>query len=80
MPVVIVSALLDLPAGSRLAYIVNDDERRGELAAAEIARLIHGRGKIALAGLARYSPGVIRRPRSALKGRAHQLGDQTGWL
>jgi len=40
LPVVIVSAPLDLPAGSRLGYIVNDDEKMGELAAAEIARLI----------------------------------------
>ena len=49
LPVVVVAEPLDLPAGPKLGYIVNDDERMGELAAAEIARLIHGRGSIAVA-------------------------------
>ena len=65
LPVVVVSAQLDLPAGDRLTYIVNDDEKMGELAAEEVARLIHGKGAIALVGLARYGPGVARRVRSA---------------
>jgi ribose transport system substrate-binding protein len=65
LPVVVVSAQLDLPASSKLGYIVNDDEKMGELAAAELARLIHGRGSIALVGLARYAPGVASRVRSA---------------
>lgn len=65
LPVVVVSSQLDLPASSRLGYIVNDDEKMGELAAAEVARLIRGRGSIALVGLARYSPGVASRVRSA---------------
>jgi ribose transport system substrate-binding protein len=63
--VVIVSADLDLPASSKLTYIVNDDEKMGELAAAELARLIHGKGDIALIGLARFAPGVTRRVRAA---------------
>jgi ribose transport system substrate-binding protein len=65
LPVVIVSAPLDLPASSKLGYVVNDDEQMGELAAAEIARLIHGKGSIALAGLSRNAPGVTRRARGA---------------
>jgi ribose transport system substrate-binding protein len=65
LPVVVVSAQLDLPPGGKLGYIVNDDEKMGELAAAEVAKLIHGRGSIALVGLARYAPGVARRVRSA---------------
>ena len=65
LPVVIVAALLDLPANSKLGYIVNDDEKMGELGAAEIARLMHGRGSIALVGLARYAPGVTQRVRGA---------------
>lgn len=65
LPVVIVSADLDLPASSKLAYIVNDDEKMGELAAAELARIIHGRGDIALIGLARFAPGITRRVRAA---------------
>lgn len=65
LTVVIVSAQLDLPAGNKLAYIVNDDEKMGELAAAEIARLIDGKGSIALVGITRSAPGVIRRVRGA---------------
>jgi ribose transport system substrate-binding protein len=65
LPVVVVSAMLDIPAGSKLGYIVNDDEKMGELAAAELARLIHGKGSIALVGLARFTPGVTYRVRGA---------------
>lgn len=65
LPVVVVSAPLDIPANGKLGYIVNDDEKMGELAAAEIARLIHGKGSIALVGLARYAPGVRDRVRGA---------------
>jgi len=62
---VVVSAQLDLPPSSRLSYIVNDDEKMGELAAEEIARLLHGKGSLALVGLTRYGPGVAARVRSA---------------
>jgi ribose transport system substrate-binding protein len=65
LPVVIVAADLELPAGNNLGYIVNDDEQMGELAAAELARLIHGKGSVALVGIARYAPGVMSRVRSA---------------
>jgi ribose transport system substrate-binding protein len=67
--VVIVSAQLELAAGDKpgykLSYIVNDDEKMGELAAAEIARLINGKGSVALVGLARYAPGIMTRVRAA---------------
>jgi ribose transport system substrate-binding protein len=65
LPVVVVAEPLDLPAGPNLGYIVNDDEKMGELAAAEIARLIHGRGSIAIAGLTATAPGVTLRLRGA---------------
>lgn len=76
LPVVIVAGSLDLPANSMLGYLVNDDEKMGELAAAEMARLMHGRGFIALVGLARYAPGVAQRVRGAermLAGRFPQI-------
>ena len=65
LPVVVVSAPLDLPANDKFGYIVNDDEKMGEIAAAEIARLIHGKGSIALIGLTQYAPGVMQRARGA---------------
>jgi ribose transport system substrate-binding protein len=65
LPVVVVSAPLDLPANGKLGYIVNDDEKMGEMAASEVARILHGKGSIALVGLARYGPGVTPRVRAA---------------
>ncbi len=65
LPVVVISAPLDIPPGGKLGYIVNDDEKMGELAAAEVARLIHGKGSIALVGIARFTPGVKARVRGA---------------
>jgi ribose transport system substrate-binding protein len=75
LPVVIVSAQLDVPASSKLGYIVNDDEKMGELAAAEVARLIHGEGSIALVGLSRYAPGVMRRVSGAERLLASRFPD-----
>lgn len=65
LPVVVVSAPLDFPASDKLGYIVNDDEKMGEIAAAEVARIIHGKGSIALFGLTPYAPGVMQRARGA---------------
>jgi ribose transport system substrate-binding protein len=65
LPVVIVSGQLELAASDKLGYIVNDDEKMGELAAAEIARLINGKGSVALVGVARYAPGIMTRVRAA---------------
>ena len=65
LPVVVVSSPLDFPASDKLGYIVNDDEKMGEIAAAEIARLINGKGSIAIVGLTRYAPGVMERARGA---------------
>jgi ribose transport system substrate-binding protein len=75
LPVVIVSAQLGLPASGKLGYIVNDDEKMGELAAAEVARLIHGKGSVALVGLARFAPGVTLRVRGAERFLASRFPD-----
>jgi ribose transport system substrate-binding protein len=75
LPVVVVSAPLDFPANDKLGYIVNDDEKMGEIAAAEIARLIRGKGSIALAGLTPYAPGVMQRARGAERLLASRFPD-----
>lgn len=71
LPVVVVSAPLDLPAGDKFSYIVNDEEKMGELAAAEISRLIDGQGTVALVGLTRSAPGVANRARGAERWLTH---------
>lgn len=73
VPVVVISAPLDIPSNSKFGYVVNDDERMGELAATEVARLIHGRGAIVLVGVARYVPGVMLRARGAERVLANQF-------
>src|SRR5262245_10151181 len=73
LPVVVVSAPLDFPASDKLGYIVNDDEKMGEIAAAEIARIINGKGYIALVGLTPYAPGVMQRARGAERLLASQF-------
>ena len=83
LPVVVVGQSLDLPAGPRLGYIVNDDEKMGEMAAVEIARLIHGKGSVVIAGLSPAAPGVTLRDRGAERlfttaVSEYQSGNQTG--
>ena len=73
IPVVVISTPLGLPAGGKLGYIVNDDAKMGELAAAEAARLIDGIGSVALVGLSRSVPGVMDRVRGAEKLLADQF-------
>lgn len=75
LPVVIISAPLDLPENDKLGYIVNDDEKMGELAAAEAARLVQGKGPIALVGLTRSAPGIARRVRGAERYLASRFPD-----
>jgi ribose transport system substrate-binding protein len=65
LPVVVVSAPLAISPSSKLGYVVNDDEKMGELAAREVARLIQGKGSIALLGLTRTGPGISHRVRAA---------------
>jgi ribose transport system substrate-binding protein len=75
LPVVVVAEPLDLPAGPKLGYIVNDDEKMGELAAAEIARLLHGKGNVAVVGLTATAPGVTLRLRGAERLLARRFPD-----
>ena len=65
VPVVVISTQLDFPASDKVGFVVNDDEKMGELAANEIARLVNGKGSIAVLGLARYAKGIRVRARSA---------------
>ncbi len=65
LPVVVVSEPLPIVPSDSISYIVNDDERMGELAAEQIAQAVHGRGTIALLGVAPFRKGIALRARSA---------------
>jgi ribose transport system substrate-binding protein len=51
IPTVIVGSRLALPPGRNLSYIVNDDVATGRMAAAEIGRLLGGKGRVAVLGI-----------------------------
>ena len=63
IPTVIVDSPLSLPPGGRLSYILNDDQEAGRLAAERVARLLNGRGRVAVLGIDPDVLGVTKRAR-----------------
>ena len=64
IPTVIIGSPLPLPSGGNLAYVLNDDEEAGRLAAERIAAQLHGRGSIAVLGMTPDVTGIMVRERS----------------
>jgi ribose transport system substrate-binding protein len=64
IPVVVVSSQLPMPGGDNLAYLVNDDEIAGRLAAERVAMLLGGKGSVALLGVNPDIFGIMIRARS----------------
>jgi ribose transport system substrate-binding protein len=53
VPVVVVGTDLGLAPGKDLAYVLNDEERGGQMAARRIGRRLKGRGTVAILGINR---------------------------
>lgn len=64
IPTVIIDSPLTLPAGGKLAYILNDEEEAGRLAADRIGKLLNGSGTVALLGIDPDVLGVTVRART----------------
>ncbi len=64
LPVVIVSSPLTLTPGQNLAYIVNDEDQTGALAARTIGDKLHGKGLVALLGIDPTQIGSMTRMRA----------------
>ena len=64
LPVVIVSSPLTLTPGTDLAYIVNDEDETGALAARTIGETLHGKGRVALLGIDPMQVGMMNRMRA----------------
>ena len=64
IPTVIVSSPLAMPSGGRLVYLLNDEERGGELGAARIDTILHDHGKVAILGIDPDIRGIVTRARS----------------
>jgi ribose transport system substrate-binding protein len=71
IPTVIIGSPLPIPPGGRLSYILNDEEKAGELAASRIAQLLHGKGSIAVLGINPDIVGIMTRARSLETSLAH---------
>jgi ribose transport system substrate-binding protein len=64
IPTVIIDSPLTLPAGGKLAYILNDEEEAGRLAADRIAKLLNGNGTVAVLGIDPDVLGITTRART----------------
>jgi ribose transport system substrate-binding protein len=51
MPVAVVGSSVPIPAGNKLAFVLNDDVGTGKLAARQVGALLRGSGAVAILGL-----------------------------
>lgn len=63
-PVVVVGTDLGLPPGKRLAYVLNDEKRGGQMAARRIGKLLNGQGSVAILGINNQLTSTAERARS----------------
>jgi ribose transport system substrate-binding protein len=64
IPTVVIGSPLLIPAEGRLFYILNNEEEGGRIAARRLARLLHGRGSVAVLGMNPDIAGIMVRVRS----------------
>lgn len=64
IPVVVVGTELGLPAGPDLTYVLNDEDRGGQLAARRVGQILHGQGAIAILGINKKLNSTAERDRS----------------
>jgi ribose transport system substrate-binding protein len=74
IPVVVVGTELGIPSGgNRLAYVLNDEEAGGRMAARRIGLILHGQGSIAILGIDPHLMSNITRQRSFETTLAHEF-------
>jgi ribose transport system substrate-binding protein len=64
IPTVIIGSPLAMPAGGGLYYILNDEERAGQIAAQRVGLILHGKGTVAVVGIDPAIKGIMIRARS----------------
>jgi len=64
IPTVIISSPLAMPPGDHLFYLLNDEEKGGELGAERVSSILHNHGKIAILGIDPDISGIMTRARS----------------
>ncbi|MGB7549572.1 MAG: substrate-binding domain-containing protein [Terracidiphilus sp.] len=63
-PVVVVGTDLGLAPGKNLAYVLNDEQAGGQMAARRIGALLHGQGSVAILGISNHLTSTAERARS----------------
>jgi ribose transport system substrate-binding protein len=63
-PVVVVGTDLGIAPGGKLAYVLNDEEAGGRMAARRIGSILHGSGSIAILGIDPRLQSILIRQRS----------------
>lgn len=74
-PVVVIGTDLGLTPGKNLAYVLNDEQEGGQLAARRIGHLLKGRGTIAILGIDRQLTSTADRARSLERTLADEFPD-----
>src|SRR6202451_2119229 len=64
VPTVIVGTDLGIPPGKKLAYVLNNEEAGGRLAARRVAHILGGKGTIAIVGISSQLTSTATRARS----------------
>ena len=64
LPIVIVGSPLPIPPGENLAYVLNDEQMGGHLAAERAAALLDDHGELALIGINTDIAGIVERAQS----------------
>jgi ribose transport system substrate-binding protein len=64
IPVVVVGTDLGLTPGKNLAYVLNDEQLGGQMAARRVAELLHGEGTVAVMGISNQLTSTAERARS----------------
>jgi ribose transport system substrate-binding protein len=59
VPMVILGSRITVSPGPRLAYVLNDVQAGGWMAAQRVSHLLHGKGKVVLLGVDPTSPGSV---------------------
>jgi ribose transport system substrate-binding protein len=64
IPVVVVGTDLGLAPGKNLAYVLNDEQSGGQMAARRIGKLLKGQGSVAILGISKQLTSTAERARS----------------
>jgi ribose transport system substrate-binding protein len=73
VPVVVVGTQLGIAPSARLAYVLNNDELGGEMAARRLGAVLNGRGAVAIVGINPQLTGITARERSMEKTLADEF-------